>query len=405
MNDLNTKDRENSESAMDAFYKIHRRLLDHRPKHVRRTLMDEIDPTHRFICVRGTRGIGKTSFLLDYVAEHYHPTADECLYANLNHFYFSQHTLYDFVRAFVKRGGELLLLDQIFKYPNWSAELRRCYEDFPSLRVMVATSSVMCMADEADFIKIYDLRGFSFREYYGFVHNVEHPAYSLRDILCHHEDIAATIANEQHPGEAFNDYLKQGFYPFFQQNEASFGEMLVKTMNMTLEVDVVYIHQIEPTYLYKLRKLLYLISSSATNTANVSTMSKEIGTSRATVMNYLKYLADAGMITMVYKQGEEYPKKPHRLYLNNTNIAHALSLNDLHMEDLRKAFLLSHLTPYYKVSAAETGAADFLVEGQYALKTTDIMRKRGDMSSYFVVDTPTVGHGRQIPLWLFGFLY
>lgn len=390
---------------MDAFYKIHRRLLDHRSKHVRRTLMDEIDPTHRFICVRGTRGIGKTSFLLDYVAEHYRPVASECLYANLNHFYFSEHTLYDFARAFVERGGELLLLDQIFKYPNWSAELRRCYEDFPTLRVIVAASSVMSLSEEADFIKVYDLRGFSFREYYGFVHNVEHPAYTLKDILVHHEDIASTIVNEQHPAEAFSDYLKQGFYPFFQENEASFGETLVKMMNMTLEVDVVYIHQIEPAYLYKLRKLLYLIASSATNTANVSTMSKEIGTSRATVMNYLKYLADAGMITMLYKQGEEYPKKPHRLYLNNTNIAQALSLHEPQMDDLRKIFLLSHLTPYYDVCAAESNAADFLVEGQYALKATDIMRKRGDMSTYFVVDDLTVGHGRQIPLWLFGFLY
>ena len=134
-------------------------------------------------------------------------------------------------------------------------------------------------------------------------------------------------------------------------------------------------------------------------------MSKEIGTSRATVMNYLKYLADAGMITMLYKQGEEYPKKPHRLYLNNTNIAHALSLHEPQMDDLRKIFLLSHLTPYYNVCAAEGNTADFLVEGQYALKATDIMRKRGDMSTYFVVDDLTVGHGRQIPLWLFGFLY
>ncbi|MDO4770954.1 AAA family ATPase [Porphyromonas sp.] len=390
---------------MEAFYKIHRQLLEHRPKHVRRTLMDELDPTHRFICVRGTRGIGKTSFLLDYVAEHYSPASEECLYANLNHFYFSEHTLYDFVKAFVATGGELLLLDQIFKYPNWSAELRRCHEEFSALRIIFAASSVMCMAEEADFIKVYDLRGFSFREYYGFVNNVEHPAYSLEDILCHHEDIAASIANECHPSVAFNDYLKQGFYPFFQENVASFGEMLVKTMNMILEVDVVYIHQIEPAYLYKLRKLLYLVASNTSNTTNVSMMSKEIGTSRATVMNYLKYLADAGMITMLYKSGEEYPKKPHRLYLNNTNIAHTLSLQEPQMDELRKIFLLSHLTPHYSVSAGETGGVDFVVDGQYALRATDMMRRRGDTSTYFVVDNLTVGHGRQIPLWLFGFLY
>lgn len=390
---------------MEAFHKIHHRLLDHRPKHVRRTLLDEIDPTHRFICVRGTRGIGKTSFLVDYISEHYPPTSEACLYANLNHFYFSEHTLYQFVTDFVRSGGELLILDQIFKYPNWSSELRQCYKDYPTLRVIVAASSVLDMSAEADFIKVYDLRGFSFREYYGCVHGVDIPAYTLSDILTHHEDISATIINRCDPRRAFSDYLKQGFYPFFQTDEATFGETLIKTMNMTLEVDVVYIHQIDPAYLYKLRKLLYLISTNDTNAANVSMMSKAIGTSRATVMNYLKYLADAGMITMLYKPGEEYPKKPYRLYLNNPNVAHALSLYSPQEEDLRRIFLLSHLTPHYDVRAVSEGNADFWVDDQYAFKTADMMKKRVDTTTYFAVDKLTVGRDRQIPLWLFGFLY
>lgn len=392
---------------MDAFYKTHRQLLEHRPKHVRRTLMDELDPSHRFICIRGTRGIGKTSFLLDYGAERSDLNSRECLYVNLNHFFFAEHTLYDFALDFYNGGGRLLLLDQIYKYPEWQRDLERCYHDFPELYVIFTASSVNTLG-ESDlidaFVKVYELRGFSFREYYGLKTGHEHPIYSLDDILQHHADIAATMVSECNPLEYYDAYLKWGFYPF-SKDKVSYPETLVKMMNMTLEVDVVYIHQIEPAYLHKLRKLLYLIATQGSNTTNVSLMSKEIGTSRATVMNYLKYLSDANMIHMVYKEGDDYPKKPHRLYLNNANIAHTFFPHTPTDDELRKVFLLSHLEPHYKVNASESAAADFVVNGKILLQATDIVRRRGSSDTYFAIDEMTVGRDHRIPLWLFGFLY
>lgn len=369
--------------------------------------MDEPDSGYRFICIRGARGVGKTSFLLDFVAEHYGESLS-CLYVNLNHFYFAQHTLYDFARQFYTGRGRLLLLDQVFKYPNWQEELRRCYTDFPELKVLFTVSSVVTLREElpelSDFVKVYDLRGFSFREYCGLTHNVNLPVYSLSDIIEHHTEIAAGITNDYNPLATYEEYLRVGFYPFSRE-KTSFVETLVKTMNMTLEVDVVYIHQIEPAYLYKLRKLLYLISGQSAVSPNISELSKEIGTSRATVMNYLKYLSDAGMIHLMYKKGDEYPKKPNRIFLNNTNISYSMYPNEPTADELRRIFFVSQLSPHYKVNMAEGAGGEFLVDDKYRIHTTDIMRSRVKSDTYFAVDNLAVGRDRRIPIWLFGLLY
>ena len=53
----------------EAFFRTHRYLVEHINAPVRRTLMDEIDWNDRMIGIKGTRGVGKTTFLLQYAKE------------------------------------------------------------------------------------------------------------------------------------------------------------------------------------------------------------------------------------------------------------------------------------------------------------------------------------------------
>ena len=106
---------------MERFYRTHKYLVEHVETHVRRQLMDEIDWNDRLIGIKGSRGVGKTTFLLSYAKEKF-GTDRSCLYINLNHFYFTQHSLVDFALEFCKRGGKTLLIDQVFKSPDWSRE-------------------------------------------------------------------------------------------------------------------------------------------------------------------------------------------------------------------------------------------------------------------------------------------
>ena len=311
---------------MEAFYRTHAYLVEHTNAPVRRDLMDEIDWNDRLIGIKGTRGVGKTTFLLQYAKEKF-GTDRSCLFINMNNFYFSGHSLVDFAYEFQRRGGKVLLIDQVFKHPDWSKELRLCYDRFPNLKIVFTGSSVMRLKEEnlelRDIAKSYNLRGFSFREYLNLQTDMKFHAYSLEEILSNHEQIAKGILSKVRPLDYFQDYMHHGFYPFFLEKR-NFSENLLKTMNMMVEVDILLIKQIELKYLSKIKKLLYLLAVDGPKAPNVSQLANDIQTSRATVMNYIKYLADARLINMVYPKGEEFPKKPSKIMMHNSNLMYSI---------------------------------------------------------------------------------
>ena len=264
---------------MEAFFKTHKYLVEHLYSPVRRGLMDEINWEDRLIGIKGSRGVGKTTFLLDYAREYFGADNKECLYINLNHFYFTERTLVDFAAEFRAKGGKVLLIDQVFKYSNWSRELRYCYDNFEDLKIVFSGSSVMRLKEEnpdlSGKVVSYNLRGFSFREFLNLMSGNQFSAYTFDEVVENHQEIAKRICSVVRPMAYFQDYLHHGFYPFFLEKR-NFSENLLKTMNMMLEVDVLYIKQIEQSYLPKLRKLLYLLATSAPCTPNVSQLSKDI---------------------------------------------------------------------------------------------------------------------------------
>ena len=348
---------------METFYRTHSYLVEHTNAPVRRDLMDEIDWNDRLIGIKGTRGVGKTTFLLQYAKEKF-GTDHSCLFINMNNFYFSKYTLVEFAAEFVKRGGKVLLIDQVFKYPEWSHDLRACYEMFPTLKIIFTGSSVMRLKEEnpelSGIVKVYYLRGFSFREDLNLQSGNCFRAYTLQEILENHEQIAKTILRNVKPLDYFQDYLHHGFYPFFLEKR-NFSENLLKTMNMMIEVDILLIKQIELKYLSKIKKLLYLLAVDGPVAPNVSQLATEIQTSRATVMNYIKYLADARLINMVYPKGEEFPKKPSKLMMHNTNLMYSIYPVKVEEQDVLDTFFMNTLYKDHKLYKGDKGTS-FMVD-------------------------------------------
>ncbi|HLP04091.1 MAG TPA: AAA family ATPase, partial [Paludibacter sp.] len=351
---------------MEAFYKTHKYLVEHVQSPVRRILMDEIDWSHRLIGVKGSRGVGKTTFLLQYAKDQF-GTDRSCLYVNFNNFYFTKHTLVEFAGEFCAQGGRTLLLDQIFKYENWSKELRECYERYTGLHIVFSGSSVMRLIEDnqdlQDVVALYNLRGFSFREFLNLQSGAAFPTYSLEEILQNHVAIADGICRQLNPLDYFQAYLHHGYYPFFLENR-NFSENLLKTINMMLEVDILLIKQIELKYLAKIRKLLYLLMCASPGAPNVSQLSKEIETSRATIMNYIKYLKDARLLNTLYCEGGEYPKKPNQVYVHNTNLLHAFNQEQIDKNAERKTFFYNALRARHKVNLGKY-QLDFCIDQQY----------------------------------------
>ena len=369
--------------------------------------MDEIDWNDRLIGIKGTRGVGKTTFLLQYAKEHFGPDDRRCLYINLNNFYFQGKGLAEFAAEFNARGGEVLLIDQVFKQPNWSEELRRCHDTLPHLKIVFTGSSVMRLKHEnpelGGVVRSYNLRGFSFREFLNLQAGQQFEAYDLDTILEHHEEMAHHILSKTDPLAYFQDYLHHGFYPFFLEKR-NFSENLLKTMNMMLEVDILLIQQIELKYLTKIKKLLYLLAVDSPLTPNVSQLADDIHTSRATVMNYIKYLADARLINMIYPVGEAFPKKPARIMMHNTNLMYAIYPCRLAQHDIMETFLQNVLWKDHKVSKGGKGLS-FMADGHLKLKVCTTHERKPHADVIYAQQGLAQGKGNDIPLWLFGFLY
>ena len=395
---------------MEAFFRTHRYLVEHVNAPVRRTLMDEINWNDRMIGIKGTRGIGKTTFLLQYAKERFDINDRQCLYVNMNNFYFQGHGIAEFAGEFCRRGGRVLLIDQAYKQSDWSQELRKCYDTYPSLKIVFTGSSVMRLKEENPelngIVKSYNLRGFSFREFINLLTGNSFRPYSLEEILHDHERIIKQILPKVQPNRYFQDYIHHGFYPFFQE-QRNYSENLLKTMNMMTEVDILLIKQIELKYLTKIKKLFYQLAEEGPMAPNVSKLAQDIETSRATVMNYIKYLTDARLLNMIYPVGEEFPKKPSKVMLHNSNLLYAIYPIHVEKQTAMETFFVNSLWKDHKVN--QNGHDNYyIVDGHQKFRICDATstnKIRYMPDTIYARYNTEIGKDNQIPLWLLGFLY
>ncbi len=395
---------------MEAFFRTHTYLVEHTNAPVRRQLMDEIDWSDRLIGIKGTRGVGKTTFLLQYAKEHFSPTDRRCLYVNMNNFYFQGRGIADFANEFCKTGGRVLLIDQVFKEPNWSHELRLCHDQNPELKIVFTGSSVMRLKEEnpelSGIVKSYNLRGFSFREFLNLTAGTHFHSYTLEEIVHNHEHITRQILPEVSPNKYFPLYLHHGFYPFFLENR-NFSENLLKTMNMMTEVDILLIKQIELKYLTKIKKLFYLLALDSPKAPNVSQLANDIETSRATVMNYIKYLAEARLINVIYPVGQTFPKKPSKVMLHNPNLMYAIYPIRAEQQNVMETFFVNSLWKDHIVNQSNKDNY-YIIDEKRKFRICDATKCgkiRMNPDTIYARYNTEIGKDNQIPLWLFGFLY
>lgn len=395
---------------MEAFFRTHTYLVEHTNAPVRRLLMDEINWNDRLIGIKGTRGVGKTTFLLQYAKEHFAANDRRCLYVNMNNFYFQGRGIADFAGKFCKNGGKVLLIDQVFKEPNWSKELRTCYDRYPELKIIFTGSSVMRLKEEnpelSGIVESYNLRGFSFREFVNLTAGKHFKAYTLDEILREHEHITRQILPEISPNKYFPLYLHHGFYPFFLENR-NFSENLLKTMNMMTEVDILLIKQIELKYLTKIKKLFYLLAVNGPQAPNISQLANDIETSRATVMNYIKYLAEARLINVIYPVGQKFPKKPSKVMMHNPNLMYAIYPIRVEQQDIMETFFVNSMWKDHVVNQSSKDNF-YIIDGNKKFRICNAASNgkiRMTPDTIYARYNTEIGKDNQIPLWLFGFLY
>lgn len=397
---------------MTTLYEKHLRKINSTPMHFSRSLMETIRWDARLIGIKGARGVGKTTLLLQYIKKNL-PLDSSTLYVSLDNIWFTENTISAMADQFVKQGGKFLFLDEVHKYPNWSQELKNIYDDYPELKIVFTASSLLeilnARADLSRRAVVYTMQGLSYREYLNLTLGLDLPKYTLADILSQHVAIASVINQKIKPLQHFKDYLNHGYYPFFQEVPELYFLRIEEVINLILEIELPLLRKVEVSYVTKLKQLLQIIAESVPFVPNISKLSERIGVNRNTFVSYLYFLEEAHIIRNLYKdaKGITQLQKPNKIFLENTNLQYALSPDQANLGNIRETFFINQLSTQHILEYIEE--SDFLVDHQFIFEVGGKSKNKRQIKnlkdSYLVLDDIEYGIGAKIPLWLFGFIY
>jgi predicted AAA+ superfamily ATPase len=378
-----------------------------------RSFIHDINWNARLIGIKGARGVGKTTLLLQYMKLNFSENIEESLYVSLDSFGFKEKTLVGLADEFVKNGGKYLFLDEVHKYANWAQELKNIYDDHAELKVVFTGSSLLeILNSRADLSRraiVYKMQGLSFREYLELETGEKLDRLSLKDILKNHINIANDITSKLKPFRYFERYVKQGYYPFYKEETDLYEQRIEEVINMMLEIELPLLRGVDIGLVPRIKQLLTIISESVPFIPNVAALGQKMGIHRTTLMTYLHYLEEVGLTINLQKdaKGSVKLQKPAKIYLENTNLMFTLSPSNTNIGNARETFFANQLGYKNKLSYHEK--ADFLVNDTYVFEIggKDKSRKQiADLENSFIVaDGIELGYQNKIPLWLFGCLY
>ena len=376
----------------------------------KRYFYDEIDHTDKLVGIIGARGVGKTTYILNYLKINTLPLSKK-LYISADNISLSNASLVEIAKEFSAKGGNLLAIDEIHKYKNFEIELKQIYDMLPLKVIFSGSSAIELEHAKADLSRravIYRVNGLSFREFLEFKKNITLNSYSLEEILTQHSDIAFDIINQVKPLEFWEEYLQYGYYPFYFENSKRYSIKLNETINTAIEVDIPSLFKIKYEYIINLKKLVKLICSSEPFTLNIQELSSKIGIDRDTLYLYFEYLHRGKILNVIRakSKGDNIFSKPDKVYLNNPNLNYSYC-SHAHIGMIRETTFTTFLKTNHDLSIPKKG--DFLVDEKYLFevggKNKSFKQIKDIQNSFVVADNIEIGFGNKIPLWLFGFLY
>jgi len=377
----------------------------------KRFLYDRINWKNRLIIIKGQRGTGKTTLILQYIKTALKDLEDT-LYVSLDDIYFSGNTLSALTEEFITDGGRYLFIDEAHRYKGWSQELKNIYDFYPSLRIVVTGSSAlsfsMAGSDLGRRAPVYHLPELSFREYLYFTKKLSFEPLRLEEILSNHEPVATKINARIKSVKHFREYLRYGAYPFILEGRENYADKVLSVIHTVIDSDIPAIENITYESRLKMKKLLLMISTSSPFKVNISELSRKLETSRDMLAKYLNLMYQADILRLLGTGGRGYTvvRKPDKIYLSNPNILYAIH-EAADRGTIRETFFLNHLSGNHFVTYPKTG--DFLIDNKYLFeiggKSKNSYQIKEISDAFLAVDGIEYGYKNKIPLWLFGFLY
>lgn len=387
-------------------------LLVQTPLDFKRFLFGKIRWNNRLIGIKGARGTGKTTLLLQWLKQQNLP-ANKAAYFSLDDMYFTQHSLKETVSDYHKHGGKILVLDEVHKYKNWSAEIKNIYDFFPDLNIIFTGSSILDISrQQGDLSRralIYELPGLSYREYLSMKNGITLPVLTLDELLADTGQIRKHVPKDFRPIQYFAEYVNSGYYPFVWEDPESVHQKINQLIRTIVEYDMAELKDFDIRNARKVLQLIYVIAQQVPFKPNLSSLAVKTSIHRNSLNNYLHYLEQAKIITLLYPAGNSTAalQKPEKIFLNNTTLLFSLAEEQAEKGAVRETFFMSQVQPFHKIHLPKKG--DFIVNNKYTFeiggKGKDRTQIQGVKNAWLVKDDIEIPVGGAIPLWMFGLLY
>lgn len=405
---------------MQKIFRYSNSIIDTVQLNFKRYLFYQINWGARLVEILGSRGVGKTTLMLQKAKILNMEKANQAVYISLDDKLMFNNSIVEVAEELVKYGVQYLFLDEVHKYPSkikdydWSAEIKNSYDRFPTLKIVYSGSSILKIykgqGDLSRRKSSYRLAGLSFREYLELNGAISFNKIKLTDILEKHPEITSIITKSIKIIPHFKEYLKTGYFPFYNEDPSSYYNRLNSILNVIIETDIPAVSSISFETSLKLKKLLAAIASTVPYVPNLINLRNELFVSdQRTLLKYLDYLEKAEVITTLSQKatGNKIMQKPDKIYLGNTNYFYGLNMMGEEMGTIRETFFETQLNIEHQIRLPKTG--DFLVDEKYTFeiggKNKTSKQVKDIQNSYVVLDDIENGIFNQIPLWLFGFLY
>lgn len=394
----------------DYLYTVSNRRVSQIDLSYKRPIYYQINWDNRLIGIKGPKGVGKSTLLLQHIKETFSDLS-KILYVSLDNMWFASNSLIDLVEYHYTHGGTHIFLDEIHKYKHWQDAIKNIYDDYPDLHIVYTGSSILKLkAGDGDLsrrMRSYEMTGLSFREYMAFEGKLQYRVLSLEDILNNHVTIASEIVSKVKILPAFESYLKEGYYPFYKEEGDGYLSRVQEVITQTIDMDIPAVEDVEYGTLQKLKKLLMILAVQLPFIPRMNELYHELETNREQGLKLLSLLEDAKLISMLKTpvKALKHLSAPDKLYLDNPNMIYALS-DKVDIGTVRETFFNNQLSVNNKVSLPEKG--DFKVDDKYLFEVGGRKKSFEQIKdvpdSFLAIDSIEIGNGNRIPLWLFGFL-
>jgi predicted AAA+ superfamily ATPase len=399
-------------SNMDYIYKVHQDLISSLKTSFRRTYIDEIEWRERLIAIKGCRGVGKTTLILQHIKEVFGTDPKAC-YISMDNLMLRGSSITEIAAHHFKTGGTHLFIDEIHKQDDWSLHIKNIYDMYPGLSIVISGSSLLkiynAQTDLSRRAVTYDIPGLSFREFINIELKASYEPIALSKLLNDHINIVSTISQDIKILPLFKSYLTHGYYPFYLESKKSYSLKLDQIINTILEVDLPTVLKTDIHQINKIKKLIHYLAIEVPFQPNISKLAASIEVHRNHLYEYIYYLDQAKIFHLLQEEGKSYSmmSKPEKIYLHNTNIHMSLAPSITNPGTLREVFFFNQVSAKHQVHASKSG--DFLVDGTYVFEVGGTNKTFKQIAnhpnSYLVIDDDATGVKNKIPLWIFGFLY